>query len=243
MMRNERIWAVCLSVVACGVLAACPAAQGALIPIDNPGFEDPVLADDDWSWSMDDQGWGYFGNDGYQGSWNVTTADFPGEAPEGENIGWAEGEGLLGGFAQVLTDPDATLKAGMIYTLTVEVGYAFTTAPFGGYQVQLLAGGTPHTPGTGGEYTGPVTGGTLLAEDDNSLTIAQGTFETSIVTYTYDPAHSALLGEPLQIRLLAYAASDEVEFDDVRLDAIPEPATMTMLALMGLCVCSRRRRR
>ena len=58
---------------------------------------------------MDDQGWGYFDNDGYIGSWNVTTADFPGEAPEGENVGWAEGEGMLGGFAQVLTDPDATL--------------------------------------------------------------------------------------------------------------------------------------
>jgi len=223
------------------------------IPVDNHGFEDPVLADGDWSWSMDDQGWGYFGNDGYQGSWNVETGDFPGEAPEGQNVGWAEGEGLHGGFAQVLTDPDAVLKEGMTYELTVEVGNGLTSDPFGGYQVQLLAGGTPHTPGTGGDYTGAVTGGTLLAEDDNSLTIADGTFETSTVTYTYDPAHAALLGQPLQIRLLAYAASDEVEFDNVRLTAtpvgaageIPEPATMAML---GLAVCGlggyvRKRRR
>jgi hypothetical protein len=98
-----------------------------VIPIDNPGFENPVLADDDWSYSMDDQGWGYFNNDGYQGSWNITTADFPGEAPEGENVGWTNpGDGVPGGFAQVLTDAGATLSAGMTYTLTVEVGNALT---------------------------------------------------------------------------------------------------------------------
>ncbi|UCG47626.1 MAG: PEP-CTERM sorting domain-containing protein [Phycisphaerales bacterium] len=239
-MRNGRGKTV-LTIVAAILLALSASAGAAPVPIDNPGFEDPVLADGDWSWSMDDQGWGYFGNDGYQGSWNVTTAEFPGEAAEGQNVGWAEGEGYLGGFAQVLTDPDARLKAGMTYTLTVEVGYALSTDPFGGYMVQLLAGGTPHTPGTGGDYTGAVTGGTLLAEDDNLLTIAQGTFETSTVTYTYNPAlHSGLLGEPLQIRLIAYAASDEVEFDDVRLDAIPEPAT---LALLGLGALMLRRKR
>jgi hypothetical protein len=212
-----------------------------------------VLANDDWSYSMDDQGWGYYDNDGYIGSWNVTTGDFPGEAPEGQNVGWAEGEGYHGGFAQVLTDPDAVLKEGMTYELTVEVGDGLTTDPFGGYQVQLLAGGTPHTPGSGGDYTGEVTGGTLLAEDDNSLTIADGTFETSTVTYTYDPAHAALLGQPLQIRLLAYAASDEVMFDNVRLTAtaagaaIPEPGTFALaalglLGLLGLGWYGRRRR-
>ena len=88
-----------------------------------------------------------------------------------------------------------------------------------------------------------MTGGTLLAEDDNLLTIAAGTFETSTVTYTYDPAHAGLLGEPLQIRLLAYAASDEVEFDDVKLDVTPEPATMTMLVLGGFGFLARRRKR
>ena len=40
------------------------------IPIDNPGFEDPVLADGAWDYSLDNQGWGYVDNDGYIGSWN-----------------------------------------------------------------------------------------------------------------------------------------------------------------------------
>ncbi|GAH30738.1 unnamed protein product, partial [marine sediment metagenome] len=132
------------------------------------------------------------------------------------------------GFAQVLTDPDATLQAGWTYTLTVEVGNSLDY-PWHGYKVQLLAGGTPHTPGSGGDYTGPVTGGTLLAEDNNSLTIAVDTFETSTVTYTYNPEHASLLGEPLQIRLLTLGnvlAGDEyteADFDNVKLDAA-EPA-------------------
>jgi hypothetical protein len=199
------------------------------ITIDNPGFEDPVLADDVWEYSMDNEGWGYFdvSNDGYLGPWNPTTADYTNEAPEGENIGWTEpgGIGVPGGFAQVLTDANATLQADLTYTLTVEVGYAVGDS-WGGYSVQLLAGGTPHTPGTGGDYTGLVTGGTLLAEDNNLLTIAEGTFETSTVTYTYDPAHSGLLGEPLQIRLLCLgnvSADDEAGFDNVTLFHSSEP--------------------
>ena len=79
---------ICLLVVCCGVLAACPAVQADEVAIVNPGFEDPVLAEDDWNYSMDNQGWSFFANGGNQGSWNVTTGSYPGEAPEGKNIGW-----------------------------------------------------------------------------------------------------------------------------------------------------------
>ena len=210
-----------------------------VVPIDNAGFEDPVLADDDWNWSMDDQGWGYYDNDGYQGSWNAVTDNYPAEAPEGENVGWTNpgGVGVPGGFAQVLTDADATLKAGMTYTLTVEVGNALGY-DWAGYTVQLLAGGTPHTPGTGGGYTGPVTGGTLLAEDSNSLTVAAGTFETSTVTYVYDPADSGLLGQPLQVRLLALGVTgeEEIDFDDVRLTEVVTGTSPGPMDLDGIDV-------
>ena len=123
---------------------------------------------------------------------------------------------IAGGFAQVLTN--SMLKAGMLYTLTVEVGNARGYA-WPGYMVQLLAGGTPHTPGTGGG-TGPVSGGTLLAEDSNTVSIVEYTFEKVTLTYRYDPADAALLGEPLQIRLLAIGF-DGVEFDDLSL--VEEP--------------------
>jgi len=194
----------------------------------------PVLAEGDWNYSMDDQGWGYYNNDGSQGSWNVTPDDYPTEAPEGQNAGWAEpGDGVPGGFAQVLTDPAAKLKAGWTYTLTVEVGNALTY-DYPGYLVQLLAGGTPHTPGTGEDYTGPVTGGTLLAEDNNTVAVAEGEFVTVTLGYTYDPAHSGLVGEPLQIKLLALPGDGEIEFDNVRLNAVPEPSSLVLLVIGAL---------
>jgi len=163
------------------------------IPIDNPGFEDLVLTDGSYNYEY--PGWGHFANDAEHGTWNLGT-EFGGSAPEGQNVGWANpatgSVGVPGGFAQVLT---TTLTAGTTYTLTVEVGNT-PGYPWGGYAVQLLAGGTPGD-------TGEITVGTLLAEDNNTLTIAEDTFETSTVTYTYDlELHSGLLGEPLQIRLL-----------------------------------------
>ena len=52
---------------------------------------------------MDNHGWGYFANNGYIGLWNVTTLEYLNEAPEGQNVGFAEPDGVPGGFAQVLT--------------------------------------------------------------------------------------------------------------------------------------------
>jgi hypothetical protein len=225
-----------MSFVGVAALAVCPAARAAPVAIANPGFEMKTLADGDYDWQMDGQGWGYADNGGNLGPWNPTTADYPGEAPEGLNVGWTEpGDGVPGGFAQVLT---ATLVSSMTYTLTVKVGNALTYA-YPGYAVQLLAGGTMGSSGDG--YADPITGGFLLAQDNNSQTVADGTFVTSTVVYTYDPAHSAHLGEPLQIRLLALAGGGEVEFDDVRLDAVPEPASLALLGLGALAVIRRRR--
>jgi len=215
----NRIW-ICLSLFCCGVLAACPGAFGVEIPIVNSGFEFPVVADGDWPYMMDNEGWGYYANDGYLGVWNPGGGDYGDLAPEGENVGWTEpGDGVPGGFGQVLTTP---LTAGTTYTLTVEVG----NTPgylWGGYSVQLLAGGIPQAVGTGADYTGEVTGGILLAEDNNTLTIAENTFETSTVSYSFDwEQHSDYLGEPLQIRLLCLGG-EEVDFDAVSLNAETDP--------------------
>jgi len=174
------------------------------ITIVNPGFEDPVLAEDGYTW-LDVPGWTQVGGEG-PGIWHVTSADFdPVVAPEGQNVLYTENAvGDAGGVAQVLTE---TFAANTDYTLTAEVGNSWYYYN-GGYSVQLLAGGI------------------VIAEDNDTLWPEYKTWATSTVAYTYDPADSALVGQPLEIRLLNLALDKDnppagevvgVEFDNVTL--------------------------
>jgi len=174
------------------------------VPIVNPGFEDPVLDEDDWTW-QDVPGWTPIGDEGV-GIWNTTTADFnpPVVAPEGENVLYTEYTvGFAGGVAQVLAE---TFAADTDYTLTVDIGNSWYYY-FSGYKVQLLAGGT------------------VIAEDNDTLWPAYYEWATSTVAYTYDPADAILVGQPLEIRLLSLGLDKDnpggdpigVEFDNVRL--------------------------
>jgi len=182
------------------------------ITIDNPSFEDPVLAEDDYTWGGDVPvpGWTLVGGatdiEG-SGVWNVTSADFdPVLAPEGENVLYTEylPEGIAKGVAQVLTE---TFAANTDYTLTVEVGNSYYYY-FSGYSVQLLAGGV------------------VIAEDNDTLWPVYYKWDTSTVEYTYNPADAALVGQPLEIRLLTLELDKDnppagevvgVEFDNVTL--------------------------
>jgi len=180
-------------------------ASPTMITVSNAGFEDPVLAADDWSW-LEVSGWTWVGGEG-PGIWHVTSADFdPVVAPEGQNVLYTEnavGDG--GGVAQVLT---ATFAADTDYTLTVEVGNS-NYYYFAGYSVQLLAGET------------------VIAEDNDTLWPDYMSWATSTVQYTYDPADSALVGQPLEIRLLNLGLDKDsppdntvgVEFDNVTLSS------------------------
>jgi len=181
------------------------------------------LAEDDWTW-LDVPGWTTTSNEGI---WNTTNADFaPVVAPDGENVLYSEDVvGGTGGVAQILTEMFA---ANTDYTLTVEVGNS-NYYYFSGYKVQLLAGGT------------------VIAEDNDTLLPDYMTWATSTVEYTYDSADSALVGQPLEIRLLNLGLANDgpgvddligVEFDNVVL--VPEPATLALLGL-GALILKRKR--
>ncbi len=211
---------LCFAIVGFVVFVCLSASAGAAdVAIVNPSFETPVKADSTYSEDLTDcPGWSVFDNGrtgGYIGVWNIESQYYGGNAPEGENIAYVSKYG----FAQILTE---TLTAGMQYTLTVEVGY-LKESIWDGYKVQLLADGT------------------VLAEDNDTVTIAENTFRTSTVTYAYDPADSALLGQPLQIRLLSLDGG-EADFDDVQLTVIPEPATMGLLGMGALALIRRKRK-
>jgi hypothetical protein len=188
-----------------------PASITIAISIVNPGFETPVLADGDYTLDFTNcPGWSDVDAQTAGGVWNpgLPGTAFPGyggNSPEGQNIAYVNNSGIK----QVLTK---TLTADTTYTLTVKVGNT-DGFPWTGYKVQLLAGET------------------VLAEDDNTVAIATGTFGTSTVTYTYDSGDSALLGQALQIRLFCLGSGGETDFDDVKLTAkgpVPVPYIVTL---------------
>jgi hypothetical protein len=169
-------------------------------------------------------------------------------APEGQRVGIAFnffGSGGQGeyGMQQTLVE---TLQANTRYRLDVEIGNIasgisqnntfFDLDGFPGYRVDLLAGGE------------------LLSQDTNALSgmIAEGDFGTSTVAFTTGATHSQL-GQNLQIRLVNLNQVDasfpnadlEVDFDNVRLDAVtvPEPGLFAVLCLAPILRLVGRRKR
>ncbi len=134
--------------------------------------------------------------------WNPTNINYSAEAPAGSNVGYIYNAAANTGFSQVLS---ATFQANSSYTLSVKVGQSSTYA-FAGYKVQLLANGVV------------LTG----AQDDNTNPPAANSFVTSTISYTYNAADAALVGQPLEIRLLSkgLVAGGEVDFDEVQLSAV-----------------------
>ena len=141
-------------------------------------------------------------------------------------------------MGKVLTEKFA---ANTDYTLTASVGNS-DEYYWSGYSVQLLAGET------------------VIAEDYNTLWPDYRKWATSTVDYSYDPTDGALVGQPLEIRLLNLGIDMDkddsenydivgVKFDAVSLNAdtlnptpTPEPATMLPLGsgLVGLA-CIRKK--
>ncbi len=223
---------------------AIPAVEAATIEIINSGFEEPSLAglepivgEEIFTFTTP-PGWQLYDPQGliptetnlatsYPGVWNPSSAFFAEEAPEGENIGAiflnrSPGSGVVG-LSQTLAD---TLQANTEYTLQVAVGNPGSDffAGFPGYRLEILAGET------------------IIAEDDNTVTIAEGEFETVTLSFATTNQESNL-GQPLQIRLLNTLESDglEVNFDDVQLSAnsvslesVPESSSILSLLLLGM---------
>lgn len=137
---------------------------------------------------------------GVAGTWEPTAASYPGLAPDGSNVAYANSssEAMI---SQVLA---ATLEDHTSYILEVDIGNRADKG-FVGYKVQLWAGGV------------------LLAEDDDELSPAPGTFARSTVAAHIGTHHPAL-GENLEIVLVSKGS--QTNFDDVILTARPFPPTV-----------------
>lgn len=238
-----------LSLALLFLLAATATSHAVPVPVINPGFED-ITGESPFNeftfgplngWDLYDPSGITAGGAG--GTYFIGTltpfepepvanpgvyANFPDGAPEGQRVAIAfnfqgsDGQGEYG-LQQVLSE---TLQPHRRYTLQVEIGNIdsatatngsfFPLEGFPGYRVDLF---TRNAGGTAADLT----------SDDNSLAgaIDDGEFATSTITFNTGAEH-AQLGEELGIRLVnlnqldpAFPLSDiEVDFDDVRLDAI-----------------------
>lgn len=229
--RMLAIRSVLATAVAAGVFAASAGAQ-----VANPGFEEPELADGDFTQGSV-PGW-QVGGGGITGVFDPNDAFFPGTTGsdgavpppgDGDQIAFIfTGEGdAPGTLTQTL---GGAITPNTTYTLSVAVGQAVESLgrPFAGYEISLLAGNT------------------VLATEADQVTPAPGTFQTVDVAYTTGAADPNV-GAPLTLRLATTtntaAAIDESFFDSAQVTAVavPEPAALGLLALGGLAVLRRRR--
>ena len=208
---------ICLAFCAVSILMD-QIATAAPVSVSNPSFETPVAAPATFvgGTASAPSGWtvynsGATNSDRFFGVWNPsTTNSFAGGAPNGANVGVVFLQNTTAiaeaGLRQALA---ATLQLSTQYTLSVGVGNfsdadpgPFNFTGFPGYRVELFAGAT------------------LLASDNNTLTPAEGIFATSTVSFTTGSSH-ANSGQALAIRLVNLnGPGTEVNFDDVRLDAV-----------------------
>lgn len=174
----------------------------------------------------------------------------PAGATDGSRVGIAFNRAAVGGggeYGMVQTITTDQLQALTQYTLQVDIiniasGTAvsnafFNLAGFPGYRVDLMAGGV------------------AIASDNNTLagSIPEGGALTSTLIFETGIDHLQL-GQDLGIRLVnlnvidttdgtTTAADLEVDFDNVRLNAvpIPEPGSMALLGSGALLAVRRRR--
>ena len=213
---------VASGLVFCGVtLGSVQWAAAAPIPVVNPGFEADVLGDGVSTFGFA-AGWTIIGA-GIAGPFNPAVGHYPGQAPEGSNIAFANNSEII---SQTLAE---TLALNTTYTLQVEVGR------------RLDLGSSPVN------YAVELRGGASVLASESLLSPALGQFLTSTVVFT-SGATEPEFGQALGIRLIhAGGGNVQVNFDDVRLNAqpvaVPEPSTAMLTALGSLSLFFYRWRR
>lgn len=161
-------------------------------------------------------------------------------APEGER--WA----FINNWNRRFSQPTTHLvQAGESYSVRIWIGSKVDDARCG--RVSLLAGALDPA-----NYDEFATGTNLLVEK-TAGTAAWGTFvpdhlipgvgwQEVALSYSV-AANDSAIGKPLLVSIRTEEGSvGPVEFDDVRLEVVPEPATLVTLAV-GAAACARRFRR
>ena len=216
-----------------------------VVPLANADFED-YFEQGGWWWYLNDgvrdylggerqfgwtsPNWGYSYNP-HCGVYNPNTSAYAGSlAPDGRNVAFIESRFMIGDNTPsggLWQNTDTAIVAGVTYTLNVKVGQPLynTNDEFPGYRVRLVAHG-----------------GSLLAEDNNGLTMVPGEFQQSTVTFACPEGH-ADIGRNLRIELTTNATvvaregeatendDYEVHFDSVSLTSDNSTTVLVTVAV------------
>ena len=217
------------------------------VALTNPSFELPARSDgvvEDDSASI--PGWDFSGTTNtFTGIFNPPVGSYPTAGGQGTPTG-ADGAQVAflfnnGGPAESVSavqDLAEVVVAGRSYTLTVAIGrfdpsQPYVPSTYGGYTVELLAGGV------------------VIASDTDGQDPPQDAFVDAVVVADAASIPPALVGQPLSIRLdiSADVAARSTHFDDVRLSWVESPSVPALgpwgaVGLgVGLLAAARRRRR
>lgn len=208
-----------------GIVALNSAAAFALdLNIVNHSFEDPTLSSGSFFYSPTlVPGWTATALGGAdRGIWNTSA---PGK--DGDNIAFVYGANAI---AQDLTH---AILADTTYTVSYVMGRPGTNGVIG--NVELWAGGTVSN--------GAVSGGTLIAFQNINHGNNGGNMLAYSFTYTSSTSSGAV-GQNLSLRFTGPTNSGTyLSYDNFRVsaEAVPEPATITILGLATLAVLRKKR--
>jgi hypothetical protein len=213
------------------VIALAAAAGAAPITVANFSFENPNLNDlnnigNVTGWTTSAANVGVFDSiDSFFSNTNGNDTPLPAPAHLGQML-FTNNINGVGQASQVV----GTVAGGAQYTLTVAVGRAKTGAGFGTYLIELLAGSN-------------------VMATANSVIPTVDTF-TDVSATVSSAVSAAFNGQTMSILIMQNDVNSSISgvqkqnfYDNVRLEVLPEPASVSCMAIgAGGLVMKRRRR-
>ena len=237
-MRASKFVLIIALTGAAALLSA--AAEATPLVVANASFESPALADGTaissssiTFASQGGYGWTYDANSSII---NPNASEFSNAAGNGTPLGAAGSQVTdvtrvsgFGGIIQVLAGGDGivgngddpVVTASTLYLLTVSVGHSLTRPNFGGYDIQLFARNGAQD--------------TIVAQiTDAGAAIVPGAFSDVALFLDSSTLSPSVNGQALGIRLQPQSSNGTVQFDNVRLATVPEPASWSLLFVGAL---------